>query len=815
MTQTEWRWWPERSCAVRVLEDRDLWGSAVSEVFIPSAGTVERVAAERLAPLSSRPWVAHELAWRAAAGRAIQLLANGQHAGLRERLFEPLPHQLAVLDRALGSEPVRLALCDEVGMGKTPEALMVMTELKARHVGARPFRTLVVAPKGVQLQWVAEANEKFGEELVRVGPEGLPVDAGIDPWTAFDQVICSLDSVKPVRRRAGWSERRLAEHNERRFRAVIDAGWDLVVFDEAHRVAGASDDVARHRLARELAEITPHLLLLSGTPHSGKSDAFRRFLTLLDPAFASGRALNRDAVRELIVRNEKTTAIDVDGRPLFPPLTTSLEVVPYGDRRLERALYEAVTDYVRHGWDRAKRERRPAIGFLVLLMQRLVSSSTTAIRIALERRLSAVVEAGTQLRFFSERGESWAELSGEEQYAALENAQGEAWGNERAEVELLLDLARRTEAAGTDTKAVYLLDLLRGLQRDEGDPSAKLLVFTEFVATQDMLLGMLERAGVHAVALNGSMGIDERALAQEEFATAAQVLVSTDAGGEGINLQFAHLVVNYDLPWAPTAITQRLGRVHRVKQRFPVRAFNLVLENSVDRRVLEVLGEKLEQILAEVGIDKREEVLQSASLGIEELYAQAIAEPERLDEDATGFAARVRDDVLAGGEMRELLAAAVLEGSTPAPPEQLPDLLTRMADAYAALGHPRPPDPLTLLDALPGHAPTEPAACITGPVPGWWTLWEARAHDGPGGRDCLAVFQPDHGPMRPDIATQVWEGLVQGSEVRGSCALEHAVWVALSQTGLDYGFGTFDALARGRDTPTPWLALLLAVRVDP
>ncbi len=814
MIPNEWRWWTERSCAVRVLEVRDLWGTSVAEVLVPGAGTVERVLADRLAPLSSRQWVANELAWRAAAGRAIQLLANGQHAGLRERLFEPLPHQLAVLDRALGRDPVRLALCDEVGMGKTPEALMVMAELKARHAGPRGFRVLVVAPKGVQLQWVAEARDKFGEELVRVGPEGLPVDAGVDPWIAFAQVIWTMDSVKPVRRRAGWSEDRLDEYNDRRFRAVIEAGWDLVIFDEAHRVAGATDEVARHRLARDLADSTPHLLLLSGTPHSGKSDAFRRFLTLLDPAFAAGRALNRAAVQELIVRNEKVSAIDNDGKPLFPPLTTSLEVVPYGDRRLEQALYEAVTEYVRHGWDSAKRERRPAIGFLVLLMQRLVSSSTTAIRTALERRLSAVVETGAQLRFFSERSENWTDLTGEEQYTALEDAQGEAWGNERSEVELLLDLARRTEASGADAKAVYLLDLLRRLQREEGDPSVKLLVFTEFVATQDMLLGVLGRAGVPAVALNGSMGIDERAMAQDAFAASAQVLVSTDAGGEGINLQFAHLVLNYDLPWAPSAVTQRLGRVHRVKQRFPVRAFNLVLENSVDRRVLEVLGEKLERILAEVGIDKREEVLQSASLGIEELYAQAISEPDHLDQDATGFAARVRDDVLAGSEMRDLLSAAVLDRPAPAPPEELPDLLARMVDAYGALGHRVPTDPMTLLNMLPEHVAGEPAPCVTGPVPGWWSLWEARAHDGLDGRNCLVVFRPDRGAVRPDVATQLWANLIEGSDVAGNRPLTTEEWGALMQAGNDYAFATFDALVQGRDAPTPWLALRLAVRVD-
>src|SRR5207253_1221286 len=123
--------------------------------------------------------------------------------------------------------------------------------------------------------------------------EGVPVDAGINPWRAFDRVVCSLDAVKPLRRRAGWSSHRVAEHNERRFRALREAGWDLVIFDEAHHVAGSTGDVARHELARELARATPNVLLLSATPHSGSTEAFTRLLGLLDPEFLSGKSLNR------------------------------------------------------------------------------------------------------------------------------------------------------------------------------------------------------------------------------------------------------------------------------------------------------------------------------------------------------------------------------------------------------------------------------------------------------------------------------------------------------------------------------------------
>ncbi|WP_370323774.1 DEAD/DEAH box helicase, partial [Euzebya sp.] len=339
----------------------------------------------------------------------------------------PLPHQLVALERGLARNPVRLLLADEVGLGKTIEAGLIHAELKAR---GRVRRTLVIAPKGVQLQWAAEMADHFDEEFVRVGPGGVPFDAGIDPWSTFDQVICSLDAVKPLTARAGWSPQRVEEHNRLRVDALVDAGWDLVIIDEAHHVAGSDPSVARHQLARRLAECAPNVLLLSATPHPGKSDAFARLLGLLDDRFIHGLEATRDTVGPLVVRADKRRTTDQDGNPLFLPRTTTLRSIPYGERHIEQQLYDAVTEYVRHGYKQALAQNRPAVGFLVLLMQRLASSSTAAIHAALERRHAAVLTEGTQLRLFPEHAEDWGDLSGEEQVAALNNAMGAAWGNE-------------------------------------------------------------------------------------------------------------------------------------------------------------------------------------------------------------------------------------------------------------------------------------------------------------------------------------------------------------------------------------------------
>lgn len=790
-------WWANRGEAVTVLATEELWGRSIATVIVPSTNRVERVAADELQPLEQRAWSSDEVAWRAASGLAWRSMAAGEPLAIARGGVEPLPHQLAVLDRALDTEPLRLLLADEVGLGKTIEAGLIISELKARGLIRR---VLVIAPKGVQLQWVTEMADRFDEEFVLVGAGGVPVDVGINPWRAFDQVVCSLDAVKPIRSRVGWTPDRLAAHNDQRVRAVAEAAWDLVVIDEAHHVAGSSEDVARHQLGRLLADASPRILLLSATPHSGKSDAFGRLLGLLDDAFLHGRSIDRSTVSPLIVRTEKRHATDNEGRPLFRPRLTVLATVPYGDRSVERSLYESVTEYVRHGYRRARAERRPAVGFLVLLMQRLVSSSTAAILAALERRLAAVTTEGQQMRLFTDRVGDWGDLTGEEQLAAFAEAQGAAWSDERAEVELLIDLARKAMAGGVDVKARYLLDLLGQISRDEGDPSSKAVVFTEFIPTQEMLLDVLASAGISAVGINGTMSIGERRDAQATFRDEARVLVSTDAGGEGVNLQFAHVVINYDLPWSPTRIEQRIGRVDRIGQRHDVKAYNLALEASIDARVLSVLQDKLAVILAELGVDKTNDVLASIDLRVEHLYETAILEPDDLVATANSIAAAAKADVANAEPLRQALGGSV----TPIPrarPNTLRhwlDIADAAADRLRASGRQVGP-------SIPEVLGGEPVPVIAGATRGWWTMWEIRAGSE---RTATAMFITDAGAIRPDLADRTWTALANGTDLPDAVLLRETELDRLRTLAADHAY-------RDVRDATPSLTLRLAVRMEP
>jgi SNF2 family DNA or RNA helicase len=200
---------------------------------------------------------------------------------------------------------------------------------------------------------------------------------------------------------------------------------------------------------------------------------------------------------------------------------------------------------------------------------------------------------------------------------------------------MLLEIARHCRALGPDARAETLLNILYENQREENDPELKYLIFTEFVPTQTMLRDFLEQHGFSVVCLNGSMDLEERRRVQRQFAEKARILVSTDAGGEGLNLQFAHIIINYDLPWNPMRIEQRIGRVDRIGQKLPVKAFNLIFEDSVELRVQEVLEEKLATILDEFGVDKTQDVLDSAESGavFERLYAQAILNPGDIEKN--------------------------------------------------------------------------------------------------------------------------------------------------------------------------------------
>ncbi|SVE15144.1 uncharacterized protein METZ01_LOCUS467998, partial [marine metagenome] len=248
-------------------------------------------------------------------------------------------------------------------------------------------------------------------------------------------------------------------------------------------------------------------------------------------------------------------------------------------------------------------------------------------------RLEVLQVPEEQLSLFPEFAEDeWVDMDGQEQMETLLKTRLKALKNERSEVKLLLEATKRCQEAGPDAKAEVLLDWIYKLQGEENDSDLKILVFTEFVPTQEMLKNFLNDRGFLVVCLNGSMDMETRKQVQEQFAEKAHILISTDAGGEGLNLQFCHVVINYDIPWNPMRLEQRIGRVDRIGQSHVVRAINFVINDSVEHRVREVLEEKLAIILQEFGVDKTGDVLDSAQAGqiFEDLYVEAILHPESV-----------------------------------------------------------------------------------------------------------------------------------------------------------------------------------------
>jgi len=664
-----------------VIEARSLWGENTYRVWLATSNRVVKVAENALRPLAATVRLAADaIIYRATAARIADALANETLLAPLAATVVPLPHQLHALSRALAGAGIRYLLADEVGLGKTIEAGLVLRELKLRGLVRR---VLVVAPKGLTEQWVAEMQTHFGEAFTPVTAADLSTLRSLardrNPWALLDQVVCSMDAVKPIAARRGWSRQQVERYNRDRFDTLLAAGWDLVIVDEAHRLGGSTDQIARYRLGQGLAAAAPYLLLLSATPHQGKSDAFRRILNLLDEeAFPDDASLTRERVQPYVIRTEKRQAIDAEGKPLFRPRLTRLLPVTWDAATpahdLQSTLYAAVTDYVREGYNRALAEQRNYIGFLLLLLQRLVSSSTAAIRVTLERRLAALeqdtaidggIEVGTQL---VGAREEWEDLDGQEQADLFTATPQMLVQREQAEVTILLGLARQCERAGPDAKAMALLNLIYDTQQTERDAAVKVLVFTEFVPTQEMLRRLLEDRGFIVAVLNGSMDLAERQRAQQSFAGPAQVLVSTDAGGEGINLQFCHVVVNYDIPWNPMRIEQRIGRVDRIGQAHTVYAHNLVLADTVEHRVREVLEEKLALIRSEFGIDKTGDVLDSGEAGalFEDIYLAGIIHPDQVDDAVDRVMHQVREQAQQASATRSILGAVAMLDATAA-----------------------------------------------------------------------------------------------------------------------------------------------------
>ncbi|HCV69866.1 MAG: helicase-related protein [Christensenellales bacterium] len=633
---------------VQIMERIELWGYTSYKVFNPANGSVYKATGEQLKRGGGEAQLDENYL------RYVTLLSkirNETSAGILSALSSgviPLPHQLHVLERALETRNIRYILADEVGLGKTIEAGMIIKELKARGLITR---ILVVCPTGLVSQWSVEMQEKFHEKFQVILPSDFDTIRRLtdndDVYGQFDQVISPMDSIKPVEKHAGWSDKRVEKYNHERIEAIINSGWDLIIIDEAHRVAGSSSYVARYKLGYLLSQASPYLLLLTATPHNGKTEPFLRLVRLLDEqAFPNYKSIVKEQVAPYLIRSEKREAIDNNGNLLFKKRYTHLVELHWDERHsLQRQLYELVSSYVSKIYDKARwnRKKNMCLIFLMIIMQRMVTSSTAAVRQSLEHRLRVLLEEETRVNTMSES--DWDERDIEDGDADAMEAMSLDRSAEIEELKMIISVAKQAEFQHHDVKVDALFDTIDELQSE--DPAQKIILFTEFVGTQVYLKELLESRGYSVSVLNGSMDIEERNNALNEFKMSTGIFISTDAGGEGLNLQFANIIINYDLPWNPMKIEQRCGRADRIGQQRDVHIYNMIIGDTVESRVREVLEEKLSVIMKELGIDKYSDVLDNevAECDFTDAYMSSIGHASRIEQNIYSVEMEMRQQV--------------------------------------------------------------------------------------------------------------------------------------------------------------------------
>ena len=346
---------------VQILEKINVWGYVTYKVFNPATGKVYKASEEQLdANSNGIHYDVNYLRYVTLLSKIKNETAGGILSSLSSGII-PLPHQFYVLNRALQTNNVRYLLADEVGLGKTIEAGMIIKELKTRGLVQR---VLVVCPTGLVTQWAAEMQEKFHERFQIIYPSDYDAIKRLtdtdDIYGQFDQVISPLDSIKPLEKHAGWTDERIEKYNQERIYSIINSGWDLVIIDEAHKVAGSTGEVARYKLGQMLSQASPYLLLLSATPHNGKTEPFLRLVRLLDQeAFPNAKSIVKEQVAPYLIRTEKRDAIDNNGNLLFKKRVTHLVSLSWDERHtFQRKLYEMVSSYVSKTYNKALRNKR-------------------------------------------------------------------------------------------------------------------------------------------------------------------------------------------------------------------------------------------------------------------------------------------------------------------------------------------------------------------------------------------------------------------------------------------------------------------------
>lgn len=592
--------------------------------------------------------------------RAAELdLAHRQDrfVALENNRIDIAPHQVKAAHQILTSYDHRYLIGDEVGLGKTIEAAIVIQELAAR---GQADRVLIVAPAPLTTQWQEELREKFDTNYVIYDRDYVEAKRDAYPaenvWSHEDRIITSIDFAKQ-------DDVRSALKN-------VQEEWDIALFDESHHLTARRegkrgiDRTDRYKVGEAVSETSDGLLFLTGTPHNGKRDQFYFMISLLDPyRFRDEHDVNKEGLKDLMIRRLKDKMYNKDGTPMFPE--KNIQTLPVEFTPQERELYEDITEYITEHYNLASQEENDAAGFAMVLYQKRLVSSIYAIQQSLRNRMESIKAGGADLGDLSELTKSLLdeyrdnpELLTEAQRERVEEELGAAAASGdpdkiEQELEMVRDLYNQAKAIKVDSKAERLREYVDGIL--EEDPDEKILIFTEYTDTLEYLKGQV--FGDRDIAeIYGDLSQTQRQQQFEKFEGPANVMLATDAAREGLNLQFAHIMVNYDLPWNPTRIDQRIGRLHRYGQDETVEIRNLFFKDTRESIILERLLEKIDEIEETLGmssdvlglvledVDLEEQIMSALARG--ENPEQVVDDLETIVEEQEEAVRRVDDELL-------------------------------------------------------------------------------------------------------------------------------------------------------------------------
>ncbi len=527
---------------------------------------------------------------------------------------DPLPHQIEAVSHVLKQTRIRFLIADDPGAGKTIMAGLIAKELKLRN---QVKRILIVAPGHLTTQWMREMKTRFEENFTPVTRSYVNALSHENVWQREQQLITSMD---------------FARQDDIRNAITAAPNFDLVIVDEAHKMAAyqygdKTEKTKRYQLGETLSQATTHLLFLTATPHRGDPENFRLFLDLLEPGFFADATQiqasinNRD--NPLFIRRVKEDLKDFEGKPLFLPRHVQTKPFRLGaESESEMRLYNELSEYIREQYNRFSEnsQKRNNVAFALVILQRRLASSTHALHVSLQRRkqrLEELLQSAThetdtipteqqrdELEDLSEN-ERWER---EEQWEVLSVAENRE--ELRNEIETLTDLEASAQQIIESESEIKLNELKKALEElNTQYPNQKILIFTEYFDTLDYLQQKVKNWGYAVSVIDGKMPHQKRLETQQTFQNETQILIATEAAGEGINLQFCHLMINYDLPWNPNRLEQRMGRIHRYGQKKEVHVINLVAADTREGAVFARLFEKLETIREVMGKDRVYDVI--------------------------------------------------------------------------------------------------------------------------------------------------------------------------------------------------------------